>query len=111
MKNPAMTFILSFPVLLVFLSCAPQTPEPDRTDEGGTDKTEDISAYKIKYRDEPYPKADNELFVNPAPLVVPEKMKDGALLQFELSPPLISSHRKPLQAMVWSPVCSTRTRF
>lgn len=42
-------------------------------------------AYHDKMRTQPYPKATNELFLNPAPLIVPLQMRGDALLQFALS--------------------------
>lgn len=42
-------------------------------------------AYQDKIRTQPYPKADNELYLNPAPLIVPQAMKTGERLQFSLS--------------------------
>ena len=38
-----------------------------------------------KVLEKPYPKADNDLYLNPAPLIVPQSMKTGAKLQFSLS--------------------------
>lgn len=54
----------------------PPTPEPP---------VESPDAYQDKIRTQPYPKADNELFLNPAPLIVPQAMKTGERLQFALS--------------------------
>lgn len=42
-------------------------------------------AYQDKIRTQPYPKASNELIVNPAPFIVPESMKTGERLQFAVS--------------------------
>ena len=38
-----------------------------------------------KLREKPYPKADNEIYINPAPFIVPQAMKTGDKLQFSLS--------------------------
>lgn len=43
------------------------------------------SEYHQKMRTVPYPRLENELFVNPAPLIVPMGMKTKTYLQFELS--------------------------
>lgn len=42
-------------------------------------------AWHDKIRTEPYPKAENELFINPSPLIVPEAMHTGETVQFALS--------------------------
>lgn len=42
-------------------------------------------AWHDKIRQLPYPKESNEIFINPAPLIVPQKMKTDAYLQFALS--------------------------
>lgn len=76
-------FIFLSAVILGNHSCQSDTlPEPD---ENGTEPTEAPDSYHDKYREHPYPKADNELYINPAPLIVPEAMKTGEKLQFSLS--------------------------
>lgn len=82
------TFRLSVSLLFVvqlFIGCtsndplpAPDSPQPE-TPAGLPD------AYQEKIRTQPYPKADNELYLNPAPLIVPQAMKSGERLQFSLS--------------------------
>lgn len=52
---------------------------------GVEEDAEAPSSYKEKERTAPYPKENNELYINPSPLIVPEAMKTGAGLQFELS--------------------------
>lgn len=42
-------------------------------------------AYQDKIREQPYPKINNELYLNPSPLIVPQSMKTGERLLFELS--------------------------
>ena len=70
--------------LLIFSAChddaMPKLPATD-----GTDSSEMPDAYHDKIREQPYPKADNELYLNPAPLIVPQAMKTGVKLQFSLS--------------------------
>lgn len=54
--------------------------------QDGEDSSEEApSAYQDKIRMQPYPKETNELFVNPAPLIVPQHMKTDDCLQFNLS--------------------------
>lgn len=48
-------------------------------------ETEAPDAYQDKIRTQPYPKASNELIVNPAPFLVPQSMKTGECLQFAVS--------------------------
>ncbi|MBM6866011.1 DUF4962 domain-containing protein [Bacteroides caecigallinarum] len=42
-------------------------------------------AWHDKTRTQPYPKMSNELYINPSPLIVPQEMKKGEFLQFQLS--------------------------
>lgn len=44
-----------------------------------------VTDYHEKIRTQPYPMAESTIFVNPAPLIVPQKMKTGETLQFQLS--------------------------
>lgn len=70
--------------LLIFSACHDDSipGQPASTD---TENPEAPDAYHDKVREKPYPKADNELYLNPAPLIVPQAMKTGARLQFSLS--------------------------
>lgn len=81
------TFRLSVFLLFMvqlFCSCTSDSmPEPDHTQPETPAGTPD--AYQDKIRTQPYPKADNELCLNPAPLIVPQAMKTGERLQFSLS--------------------------
>lgn len=81
------TFRLSFFLLFVvqlFVGCTSDSlPEPDITPPEMPAGLPD--AYQDKIRTQPYPKADNELYLNPAPLIVPQAMKTGERLQFSLS--------------------------
>lgn len=45
-----------------------------------------VSEYHEKIRTRPYPLAESTIFVNPAPLIVPQSMKTGERIQFQLSP-------------------------
>lgn len=49
-------------------------------------EVQQVSEYHEKIRTKPYPLAESTIFVNPAPLIVPQSMKTGAALQFQLSP-------------------------
>lgn len=81
------SFRLSVYLLLVvqlFIGCSSDPlPEPDGSQPETPAATPD--AYQDKIRTQPYPKADNELYLNPAPLIVPQTMKTGERLQFSLS--------------------------
>ncbi len=81
------TFRLSVFLLFMvqlFCSCTSDSlPEPDSTQPETPAGIPD--AYQDKIRTQPYPKADNELYLNPAPLIVPQAMKTGERLQFSLS--------------------------
>ena len=73
------TFRLSVFLLFMvqlFCSCTSDSlPEPDSTQPEMPAGIPD--AYQDKIRTQPYPKADNELYLNPAPLIVPQAMKTG----------------------------------
>lgn len=81
------TFRLSVFLLFIvqlFCSCTSDSlPEPGSTQPETPAGIPD--AYQDKIRTQPYPKADNELYLNPAPLIVPQAMKTGERLQFSLS--------------------------
>lgn len=71
-------------VVQLFIGCSSDPlPEPDVTQPETPAGVPD--AYQDKIRTQPYPKADNELYLNPAPLIVPQAMKTGERLQFFLS--------------------------
>ena len=70
-------------VLLSGSSCSDAIEEPMPA-PGGNAGSADV--YHDYIRQSPYPKADNELFLNPPPLIVPEQMKrSGEQLRFALS--------------------------
>ena len=76
---------------VLMLSCSsseeyiepPTEPEPP-TEIEGEEKTYP-EAWHDKMRTRPYPQIDNELIINPSPLIVPMNMKVSDSLQFELS--------------------------
>ncbi len=59
-------------------------PEPEQEIQPSPE-IESPSEYHEKLRTVPYPRSCNELFINPAPLIVPQGMKTGSHLQFALS--------------------------
>ncbi len=70
-------------VLLSNSSCSDSIEEPTFSQDENVGNTD---VYHDNIRQTPYPKADNELFLNPPPFIVPERMKkSGELLQFALS--------------------------
>ena len=70
-------------VLLSNSSCSDSIEEPTLSQDENVGNTD---VYHDNIRQTPYPKADNELFLNPPPFIVPERMKkSGELLQFALS--------------------------
>lgn len=73
-----------FAVLLLFCACHDDAM-PEQPASTDTEPPEALDAYHDKIREKPYPKADNELYLNPSPLIVPQTMKTGAKLQFSLS--------------------------
>ena len=73
-----------FAVLLLFCACHDDAM-PEQPASTDTEPPEALDAYHDKIREKPYPKADNELYLNPSPLIVPQTMKTGATLQFSLS--------------------------
>lgn len=71
-------------LLLSVGSCTDDTvslPAP-ATDEGQTDNS---LVYHDGTRTSPYPKMNNQIYLNPVPLMVPTAMKGDGLLQFALS--------------------------
>lgn len=57
-------------------------PEPEVKESPVLDSP---SEYHEKMRTVPYPRSTNELYINPAPLIVPQKMKTHTYLRFALS--------------------------
>lgn len=71
-------------LLCVQYSCQSE-PLPEASGSGESGTSENTDVYHDYKRQHPYPKADNELFLNPPPLIVPKEQKTDALLQFALS--------------------------
>ncbi|WP_278700798.1 DUF4962 domain-containing protein [Phocaeicola sartorii] len=82
MKSLSTLLILT--VTLAITACsdnAPITPVPDEQSPESTLP----DAYHDKVRTQPYPKTDNEIYLNPAPFIVPKEMKQAERLQFNVS--------------------------
>lgn len=62
-----------------------QAEQPTGDDTRTTENIDYPEAWHDKMRTMPYPKIDNELVVNPSPLIVPQSMKTKDSIQFELS--------------------------
>lgn len=83
----ALRFRILFPILacLFLVTACSDDSLPDPSDNGTEQPATAPDALHDKKREKPYPKADNELYLNPAPLIVPQAMKTGDKLQFALS--------------------------
>ena len=80
------TLTLALAALCLLSNCACQNdPLPEEEGPQPVAPVEAQDAYRDKIRTQPYPKANNELMMNPAPLIVPQAMKTGECLQFNLS--------------------------
>ena len=70
----------------LFLATACSDDTLPATTNPGTEQPETApDALHDKTREKPYPKADNELYINPSPFIVPQAMKTGDKLQFAFS--------------------------
>lgn len=78
------TLLFCFTILWSFTACSTDSL-PDIPEEGTETPVESPDSYHDKTREKPYPKADNEIYINPTPLIVPKAMKTGEKLQFCLS--------------------------
>lgn len=78
----------------------PETEQPTASPDALHDKT----------REKPYPKADNELYINPAPFIVPQAMKTGDKLQFAFSQSKDFLIREPPYLLRNNGVCIIRTK-
>lgn len=84
MKKVAfLSALVTFSFLSILSSCSDEAPVNNPSTDTPTIQQPD--AYHDKVRTQPYPKADNELYLNPSPLIVPQAMKTAELLQFALS--------------------------
>lgn len=82
MKSLSTLLILTAVLAITACSDNPSiTPAPDEQ------SPESLlpDAYHDKVRTQPYPKADNEIYLNPAPFIVPKEMKQAERLQFNIS--------------------------
>lgn len=80
---------LSYLVICMFTLCACSESPIEKEPDSPTGPTDETSAYPKAWHDKirqlPYPKASNEVHLNPVPFLVPQAMKHGELLDFELS--------------------------
>ncbi|MDE6267688.1 MAG: DUF4962 domain-containing protein [Muribaculaceae bacterium] len=80
----------------------PDVPEPSApTEEMPSVGWED--EYHQKIRTVPYPRSCNEIYINPAPLIVPQGMVTGEYVEIELSddPTFASGHVSRSKAQKW----------
>ena len=80
-------------VSLFIVSCSDKTDIPTMME---ADKQELPDLWHEKIRTQPYPKMSNELYLNPSPLIVPQNMKKGEYLQFQLSQDVDFGHENTL---------------
>lgn len=81
--------VLSLFVVMGLASCGSDSIDeplaPTDTPSNTVPEETYTEAWHDKMRTMPYPKLDNELFINPSPLIVPQSMKTKDSIQFELS--------------------------
>ncbi|WP_302284879.1 DUF4962 domain-containing protein [Bacteroides clarus] len=96
-------FIASIFVLLSVGNACSDEPAPTLPTAEEPPAVELQEAYHDKIRENPYPKADNKIYLNPCPLIVPQQMKTGKLLQFALSTrqDFAESHTTLSEAVEW----------
>lgn len=84
MKTPSLNHAIGLCLVAILLlpACRDDIVPTEPKEE---EPAELPDAYHDNLRTQPYPKADNELYLNPPPFIVPKVMKTDALLQFELS--------------------------
>lgn len=93
-------------VLLASSGCSDSIEEPVPGQGGNAGSTDTYHDY---IRQHPYPKADNELYLNPPPLIVPEQARNrGEQLQFALSrsagfEPDVTEVSKPVPWCMYNP--------
>lgn len=63
----------------------PPDPTPEEHEQQPAPTVGDPEEYHQKIRTVPYPRENNELFINPAPLIVPQTMSNTTYRRFELS--------------------------
>lgn len=69
---------------ITFISCS-DNDLPDSPVIEPSQEVSQVPVYHYKIRTEPYPLAESTIFVNPAPLIVPQSAKTGATITFQLS--------------------------
>lgn len=81
-----MKYIAVSLLALLLASCSDDSPLPVDSEKPGIPvEAEAPDEYQEKIRTVPYPRSCNEIFINPAPLIVPRNMATGEALVFQLS--------------------------
>ncbi len=97
---------------LLLAGCSDDTPASPADDTPGevteVSPIDSPEEYHEKMRTLPYPRSTNELYINPAPLIVPQNMKTGVYLQFALSSSVDFAENttilsEPLEWNMWNP--------
>lgn len=105
-KLPAMLLLSLF---LFGASCSEsEIAVPENPSDQSSPEVEQVREYHEKIRTIPYPIAESTIYVNPAPLIVPQGMKKGETLQFQLSqdPEFVSESTilsEPVEWCMFSP--------
>lgn len=83
---------LALPILALLLTaCSDDSPIPVEPQQPIEAPAIDSPAeYQQKIRTVPYPRSSNEIFINPAPLIVPQNMAKSSLLR-PISPQTLQS--------------------
>lgn len=85
-KHFRLWIITSFALALLIASACTSDALPEPNEEVKPEApSEMLDSYHDKIRTQPYPKVDNEVYLNPTPLIVPQAMKTAEFLQFSLS--------------------------
>ncbi len=77
--------ILSALTLFAAASCSDSVPEPVKTPEPPVLTADDELLYHDYVRADVYPKLNNEVYLNPPPLLVPTAWRGDSLVRFEVS--------------------------
>lgn len=77
--------ILPAVALLASTACTDEVPEPQQTPEPPVLTADDALLYHDYVRENVYPKLNNEVYLNPPPLMIPTSWRGDSLVQFEVS--------------------------
>lgn len=83
MKTFIKIYVIFF-IFLTLLSCCTDSSSAI-TEDVIVDEEKPESAYHNKIRNKPFPTKENGIYINPIPLLVPQKLKKNDYLQFQLS--------------------------